>query len=351
MTDAAQRVENVKQYYGKTVQATKDLKTNACCTTESLPAYIRQILKNIDQEILTKFYGCGSPIPPALEGCVVLDIGCGTGRDAYAVSKLVGPDGRVIGMDMTDEQLEFANRHIDSQMKKFGFIAHNIEFKKGYAEDLSHLGIEDGSIDVVISNCVINLCSDKRKVFSEIFRVLKPGGELYFSDVFTKQRVPEYLHSDPVLVGECLAGAMYVEDFRRILREIKCFDHRVVSQKAVTIDNPEIETKIGMIEFESMTVRAFKLDILEDCCEDYGQSAVYLGTIPECPHRFILDEYHIFITGKPMLICGNTASMLEETRFGRHFKITGDRSRHFGKFPCSTELALGEKQNSNSSCC
>ena len=97
----------VQEYYGKTLQGSMDLKTNACCCdTNSIPDYHKEALKNINDEILTRYYGCGSPIPPNLEGCTVLDLGCGTGRDVYVASQLVGPEGRVIGVDMTDEQLK-----------------------------------------------------------------------------------------------------------------------------------------------------------------------------------------------------------------------------------------------------
>ena len=209
--------DSVKEYYGKVLQGNKDLKTTACCSTDSAPAHQKDILELIEDEILDRFYGCGSPIPDELDGKTVLDLGCGTGRDSYLVSKLVGPSGHVTGVDMTDEQLNVANRNLDQQMENFGFDKPNIEFKKGYIENLKELGIEDNSVDVVISNCVINLSPDKKAVYSEIFRVLKPGGELYFSDVFTDRRVPERLKDDPVLYGECLSGAMYTEDFRRML--------------------------------------------------------------------------------------------------------------------------------------
>ena len=339
------KIHEVKEYYGKVLQNNKDLKTNACCTTELLPIYQKEILKQIDDEILTRFYGCGSPIPLALEGKTVLDLGCGTGRDAFLAAKLVGPSGSVIGVDMTEEQLEVAKRNTDKQMATFGFDEPNVAFRTGYIEDLATAGIEDNSVDVVISNCVINLSPDKRQVFSDIFRVLKPGGELYFSDVFSDRRIPETLQNDPVLYGECLSGAMYTEDFRRLLRDFDCPDYRVVSQSQISLDNPEIEEKAGMINFHSITIRVFKLESLEDICEDYGQVATYDGSIPHAPHRFILDDHHIFETGKPMLVCGNTAAMLEETRFSDHFKITGDRSVHFGAFDCGDSVSSSADGN------
>jgi arsenite methyltransferase len=328
------KVSTIKDYYGKILGSKNDLQTNACCSPDTLPPYLSVIMEQINPEIIEKFYGCGSPIPPALEGCSVLDLGCGTGRDVYMLSALVGQIGRVIGVDMTDEQLMVARKHLDFQTRKFGFSHPNVEFKQGYFEYLHEMDLHDNSMDVVISNCAINLSPDKSAVFAEIFRVLKPGGELYFSDIFAGCRMPGQLHADPVLLGECLSGAMYIEDFRRLLQDQGCLDYRVVSKRRVTVDNPVIEAKLGLVDFYSMTVRAFKLDILEDICEDYGQVATYLGTIPECPHQFGLDDHHLFKTGKPLLVCGNTAAMVEETRFGKHFNVTGDRRTHFGPFPC-----------------
>lgn len=349
MENCSATLESVKEYYGKLLTGTKDLKTNACCSMESFPETQRRMLAQIDGEILDKFYGCGSPIPPALDGCTVVDLGCGTGRDVYLTSRLVGPDGFVIGVDMTDEQLEVARRHRDAQTKKFGYERPNVDFRKGYIEDLAPIGIEENSVDVVISNCVLNLSPAKERVFAEIFRVLKPGGELYFSDVFAGRRVPEALRHDPVLYGECLSGSLYIEDFRRLLGKLGCSDYRLVSKRLITLDNPEIEARAGMIDFYSMTVRAFKLASLEDICEDYGQTAVYQGTIPDMPHRFPLDDHHLFLTGKPMLVCGNTAAMVGETRYARHFKVIGDRSAHFGPFDCAP--AAAKESGGGGSCC
>lgn len=344
--------DGVREYYGKVLQNQRDLKTSACCSTESIPSAHREILAEIDDEVLEKFYGCGSPVPPLLEGCTVLDLGCGSGRDVFLVSKLVGPRGHVIGVDMTDEQLAVARRHLDEQTRRFGFDRPNVTLRQGYIEDLAAAGVEDNSVDVVISNCVVNLSPDKPSVLREIFRVLKPGGELYFSDVFAGRRVPEALREDPVLYGECLSGALYIEDFRRILSRVGCADYRVASRRRLTVDDPELEARVGGIDFYSMTVRAFKLDTLEDICEDYGQGAVYRGTIPDHPHRFSLDDHHEFITGKTMLVCGNTASMLSETRYANHFRVTGDRRAHFGAFDCApTTEKFGDNCSDGGACC
>jgi SAM-dependent methyltransferase len=323
----------VKDYYSRVLKSSQDLKTSACCSTELLAPSIRSIAAQVHPEVVAKYYGCGSPIPPLLTGTTVLDLGSGSGRDCFILSKLVGPKGLVIGIDMTDSQLAVARRHVNYHTELFGYERPNVEFRFGYIEDLHSLDIQDDSVDVVVSNCVINLSPDKERVFSEIFRVLKPGGEMYFSDVFASRRLPLDLVENPVLVGECLGGAQYVEDFRRLLAQLKCFDYRVVAQSKIQLSDPEIERKVGMINFYSNTVRAFKLS-LEDRCEDYGQVATYLGSIPEWPHHFDLDDHHHFITGKPMLVCGNTAQMLIATRYAPHFKVVGNADSHYGIFDC-----------------
>ncbi|MDR1013693.1 MAG: methyltransferase domain-containing protein [Coriobacteriales bacterium] len=327
----------VRDYYGSTLQGSKDLKTSACCCApDSASPEVREVLALVAPEVLERFYGCGSPLPPLLEGCTVLDLGCGTGRDCFVASKLVGPQGHVIGIDMTPEQIAVARRYEAVQAERFGYAAPNTAFLDGYIEDLAAAGIADGSVDVVISNCVINLSPAKEQVFREIYRVLKPGGELYFSDVFADRRLPREAQSDPVLRGECLGGALYAEDFRRLLARAGWADFRYMGSSPVSVDDGELYAKVGMVAFSSRTVRAFKLDSLEDLCEDYGQVAVYKGTIPGFLHHFDLDDHHRFLTGKPRLVCGNTAAMLSETRFAPHFCVTGDRSAHYGAFACGT---------------
>ncbi len=336
MTNSSTVSKNVKEYYGEILKTKEDLKTSACCPIDAMPEWVRPLVANVHDEVQAKFYGCGSPIPHAMEGLTALDLGCGTGRDVYTLSQVVGEKGHVIGVDMTENQLAVANKTINYHMDKFGFSQPNVKFHKGYIEDLKSLGIEDNSIDVVTSNCVINLSPNKEDVFREIFRVLKPGGELYFSDVFTDRRVPKELVNDPVLHGECLSGAMYIEDFRRMLRQVGCLDYRIVSSGIIELNDPEVERQAGMIKFYSMTVRVFKCEF-EDICEDYGQVAYYLGTIDNSPHSFVLDNHHEFKTGQPMLVCSNTAAMLSETHYAPHFKVLGDTSTHYGAFDCGPD--------------
>ncbi|TVP78332.1 MAG: methyltransferase type 11, partial [Gemmatimonadales bacterium] len=172
-----------------------------------------------------------------------------------------------------------------------------------------------------------------------------------FSDVVADRRIPESLRDDPVLVGECLSGAMYSEDLRRELARGGCADVRVVDRRPVELLDPEIVARIGMVEFRSVTFRAFRLE-LEDRCEDFGQVATYRGTVEGHPHRFQLDEGHMFETGRPVRVCGNTACMLSATRFREHFHVEGNRSSHFGLFQdCGAVPGDTGNAGSPAACC
>ena len=172
---ATRTFEEVRDYYSKVLQTSKDLKTNACCTSESIPDHVKSIMSSLHDETLLKYYGCGIIIPSELAGLTVLDLGCGAGRDCFILSKLVGESGKVIGIDMTPEQIAVANKHKDFHATKFGFTESNCEFIEGYIEDLP---LEDNSVDLIVSNCVVNLSPDKKKTLEEAYRVLKPGGEM-----------------------------------------------------------------------------------------------------------------------------------------------------------------------------
>jgi SAM-dependent methyltransferase len=249
---------------------------------------------------------------------------------------------------MTPEQLDVARAHQQWHADRYGHARSNVRFVDGFIEDLGACGIADASVDVVVSNCVLNLSPEKSRVFAEIMRVLKPGGELYFSDVFADRRIPEALRRDPVLLGECLGGALYEEDFRRLMARAGCADTRTVSRQPVPLFDPAIVAKVGMIAFSSITVRAFKLE-LEDRCEDFGQVATYLGSIAGHPHVFDLDDHHRFETGRPLRVCGNTFDMLAASRYAGHFRLAGDRQTHFGLFDCAPASAL--PAGTAASCC
>ncbi len=192
--------------------------------------------------------------------------------------------------------------------------------------------LADGSFDVIVSNCVINLSPDKDSVLREAHRLLKPGGELYFSDVYADRRLADALRQDEVLYGECLGGALYWNDFEHLARRHGFSDPRLVEDRPISIDDPALAEKLGEARFFSATYRLFKLDGLEPACEDYGQAVIYRGTIPGAAYAFTLDKHHRIETGRVFPVCGNTWRMLRDTRFAPHFQFIGDFSRHFGLF-------------------
>jgi arsenite methyltransferase len=267
---------------------------------------------------------------------------------------LVGENGYVFGVDMTDNQLAVANKYVEHQREVFGYKKSNVEFVKGNIECLDELNLAEGSFDIIISNCVINLAQDKQKVLNDAFRLLKPGGEMYFSDVYSDRRVPMTLQKDRVLWGECISGALYWNDFLNIAKKAGFTDPRAVENKPVTVENEELEEKIGDIKFFSVTYRLFKIAGLESDCEDYGQAVIYKGSVAEAPNSLLLDDHHVFPKGKMMTVCGNTYNMLHETRFKEHFNFYGDWSTHYGIFEgCGGSMPFAADGGSTEagSCC
>ena len=333
--DQASRAEaitsQVQTYYGSVLGSSADLRTSACCDASAVPAELKPLLGRIHPEVLARYYGCGLVVPPLLEGLRVLDLGCGTGRDVYLLAQLVGCCGEVVGVDMTAEQLAVARGHQAFHAEQFGFA--NVRFLEGRIEALAELDLEPASFDLVISNCVVNLSTDKAAVLEGVRRLLRPGGEFYFADVYADRRVPEALRHDPVLYGECLGGALYWNDFLRLARRAGFADPRLVDDRPLAITDPALARRTGEVRFFSATYRLFHLDALEDACEDHGQAVIYRGTIPGHPHAFRLDKHHRFETGRVVPVCGNTCRMLAGTRFAPHCDVVGDFSRHFGLFP------------------
>ena len=144
--------KDVKDYYGKELQGSQDLKTDACCTVTDIPVHIKAALKNIHDEVAARYYGCGLTIPASIEGLRVLDLGSGSGRDCYLLSQLVGEQGSVLGIDMTDEQLAVAQRHIDWHRDRFGYQQANVSFVKGNIQYLASAGVRSNGFDLIQSH-------------------------------------------------------------------------------------------------------------------------------------------------------------------------------------------------------
>ena len=345
---------DVQRYYGSIVNKTEDLQTDVC-TTAALPApHLRAALSAVHPEVRDRYYGCGTVFPHELRGRRVLDLGCGTGRDCFVLAQLVGADGRVVGVDMTEEQLAVGERYLPWHMERFGYATPNVEFHKGYIERLDELNFAAGSFDVIVSNCVINLALDKAAVLNAAQRLLVSGGELYFSDIYADRRVPRALASDPVLYGECLGGALYWHDFLTLGKRAGFLDPRLIDDHPVGLRNDAIAARVAPIQFYSATYRLFKLAELEPACEDYGQAVAYLGTIPEAPAAFQLDHHHRFERGKLIPVCGNTWRMLFDTRFLPHFSFHGDWNTHYGIFAgCGIDLPFATNRSTSAaaSCC
>jgi len=333
--------EYLKVYYGRVLKQTADLEKKACCANPTTTRFA-DILALIPDDVKQRNYGCGCPVPPDdLEGLRVLDLGSGAGLDAFLLSKLVGESGHVQGVDMTDEQLEVARRNQEKVAKAFGYSRANTEFHQDYIETAE--AVESASMDLVISNCVINLSPLKDKVFQTIYRVLRPGGEFYVSDIVADRQVPEEIRTDPKMVAECLGGALYEQDLFDIMKDAGFGDPRVVSRALV-----EEDVNGQPIRFYSITVRGSKLETpLDRRCEDFGQLATYRGTCGMQPARFVFDDHHIFEAHRPTAVCRNTARMLSETRLGRYFDVT-EPVRHFGLFPCGPGPG---SEDSSSACC
>jgi arsenite methyltransferase len=345
----------VSEYYGQLLASTADLKTNACCASGAPPQWIAEAIRKVHPEVVNRFYGCGFPIPHGIEGATVVDLGCGTGRDAYVLAQLVGPHGRVIGVDMTEEQLRVARDTEQWHAEAFGYTAPNTSFRHGFIEDLHSADLADESVDVIVSNCVVNLSPRKDLVLAEAWRVLKPGGELYFSDVFVDRRLPAATAEDPVLYGECLGGAMYRADFESLAKRTGFIDPRFTEAAPITIGSDEVAAKVGNARFESVTYRLIKLSGLDEHCEDYGQVATYRGGIAGAEHVFWFDKAHAFERGRPERVCRNTAAMLQHSRFGAWFDIAGDATTHFGAHPCTPTMAADAYERAvlgaTGSCC
>ena len=232
----------VSKAYAKAVNSPAQ---SGCCTgtqakgvAAQMAGYSETELNHLPADAATNSFGCGNPLAfsEVREGDVVLDLGSGAGIDLLLAARAVGPKGRVIGVDMTDDMIEHARRNISESGLK------NIEVRKGLIEELP---VDDASVDWVISNCVINLSPEKDRVFAEIARVLKPGGRMLVSDIVVAS-MPEKLRQDPALYNSCITGAISEKDYLAGLRAAGLVDVEVRSR--LTYDKDQI---CGLVDSET----------------------------------------------------------------------------------------------------
>ncbi|KAJ2449154.1 hypothetical protein EV183_005039 [Coemansia sp. RSA 2336] len=290
----------VKDYYGKVLSTTSDLKTSACSARSAPHPIVCRLIKSIPTAVNDKFYGCGNPLPLGIEGKDVLDLGSGSGRDCYVAAALVGPNGSVTGVDMTDEQLQTARGNVEEFGKTLGY-APKLNFVTGYIEDLKAAGIPDDSADICISNCVVNLSPNKRQVFSSVFDALRVGGEFHFSDMYADQTIPESLRQHKMLHGEGLSGALFTNEFERIVTDIGFCFPRILTITPVEVYDTQLKQLVGDIKYFSITYRLFKLG--EQAGYDdkgSGYVATYLGTITGHEDKYVLDIDNAFERNVPV---------------------------------------------------
>ncbi len=237
-------------------QAAQAVEPKLCCPVE----YDRKYLAVIPEEVIERDYGCGDPSRHVREGETVLDLGSGTGKICFIAAQVVGPTGKVIGVDMTDEMLEVARRNAPIVAERIGYA--NVEFLKGFIQDLA---IADASIDVVVSNCVLNLVEQraKQKLFTELYRVLKKAGRAVISDIVSDRDVPEELQNDSELWSGCISGAFREDLFLKAFKDAGFRSVQLLQRDA------EPWQTVNGIEFRSVTVEARKTNHIPvggQCC-------------------------------------------------------------------------------------
>ncbi len=333
----SQRTETiVRQRYAI---GAKERADKLCCPVD----YESEYLKVIPQEVIERDYGCGDPSRYLREGEVVLDLGSGTGKICFIAAQIVGPKGKVIGVDMTDEMLEVARRNAPTVAERMGFA--NVEFRKGRIQDLAldlelldqqlkgnpitdaasflaadelgeelrvkHPLIASDSVDVVISSCVLNLVEpkSKRHLFDEIFRVLKKGGRAVISDIVSDEEVPEEMQQDPELWSGCISGAFIEEGLLAAFERAGFYGIQILKR-----DLDPWRTVQG-IEFRSVTVEAFKGKQGE--CFERNQAVIYRG-----PFKEVLDDdSHRMERGKRYAVCDKTYNLYKKAPYREFFEL------------------------------
>ena len=288
----------VREFYG---EAAEQPHAELCCPVQPDAAD----LEHIPNAVVERFYGCGSPVRAAslVAGESMVDLGSGAGIDCFIAAKRVGAEGRVYGIDMTDQMLSVARDCQPQVAEALGYDA--VEFRKGYLEEIP---LDDGVADVVTSNCVINLSADKPRVFREIWRVLKDHGRLVVADIVSDREVPPKMRADGQLWGECISGALTEEAFLAGLEKAGFY--------GVSVLKKTFWREVEGCTFSSMTVRGYKFEKKAECAFG-GQYAVYLG-----PQKAVVDEEgHLFPRGEAVAICTDTAAKLSHAPYAGSFTI------------------------------
>ncbi len=246
----------MKAVQDRYARAAQTVEPKLCCAVE----YDRKYLTVIPEEVIAKDYGCGDPSRYLRAGETVLDLGSGTGKMCFIAAQVVGPAGKVIGVDMADEMLAVARRSAPIVAERIGYA--NVEFLRGFIQELA---IADASIDVVVSNCVLNLVeqSAKQKLFTELYRVLKKTGRAVISDIVSDRDVPEELQNDPELWSGCISGAFREDLFLKAFKDAGFRSVRLLQRDA------EPWQTVAGIEFRSVTVEAHRTDhipVAGQCC-------------------------------------------------------------------------------------
>ena len=251
---------NVEEAVGaRYSDAAQQFEPQLCCAVN----YDARYLEAIPAEIIERDYGCGNPAEWVRAGETVLDLGSGGGKICYIAAQIVGASGRVIGVDINDEMLALAEKYKAQIGDELGF--YNVEFRRGQIQDLKPI-IESDSVDVVLSNCVLNLVAteQKRQLFAEMFRVVKDGGRAVISDIVSDVEVPQTMRDDANLWSGCISGAYQEQAFVEAFEEAGFSDVEIVKR-----DETPWQTVNG-IAFRSVTVQAYKGDwtrtVSAGCC-------------------------------------------------------------------------------------
>jgi len=320
------RRDEVRSFYGA---AATTPRPDLCCPT----GYSAADTSHIPREVLDVAYGCASPVSLSglREGETMLDLGAGAGIDCFIASKITGPEGRVIGIDMTDEMLARAQKNKVKVAENLGY--DNVEFRKGFLEEIP---AEDESIDLVTSNCVINLTAEKGPVFREIYRVLKDNGRFVISDIVSEIPVPPSMRADSTLWGECISGALTTEEFIRLAKEAGFY--------GITLLSETFYREAGGLSFYSVTFEGHKQNKAEKCLY-LGHEATYIGPFDSVTD----DEGHEFPRGVSMEVCTDTAQRLSLPPYRGLFIITEPGDTPGQPQTCATRD--NTKTNGKGGCC